>query len=108
MTSHPAPPRAGPVFSARLDTPVERLAGVGPRQAARLAKLGLHTVRDLLLHLPRRYEDTREVIPLASLLPGNEVQTVRARLVRVSSRRTPYKRMALVEAALDDGVTTAS
>jgi len=108
VTSHPAPPRAGPVFSARLDTPVERLAGVGPRQAARLAKLGLHTVRDLLLHLPRRYEDTREVIPLASLVPGNEVQTVRARLARVSSRRTPYKRMALVEATLDDGVTTAA
>ena len=108
MTSHPAPPRAGPVFSARLDTPVERLAGVGPRQAARLAKLGLHSVRDLLLHLPRRYEDTREVIPLAGLVPGNEVQTVRARLARVSSRRTPYKRMALVEAMLDDGETTAS
>jgi ATP-dependent DNA helicase RecG len=108
VTSHPAPPRAGPVFSARLDTPVERLAGVGPRQAVRLAKLGLHSVRDLLLHLPRRYEDTREVIPLAGLVPGNEVQTVRARLARVSSRRTPYKRMALVEAALDDGETTAS
>jgi len=96
------------VISAQPDTPVERLASVGPRQAARLAKLGIHTVRDLLLHLPRRYEDTRDVIPLASLVPGSEVQTIRARVGHVTSRRTPYKRMALVEASLDDGETTAS
>jgi ATP-dependent DNA helicase RecG len=87
---------------------VQRLPGVGTRQAARLEKLGIHTVRDLLLHLPRRYEDTREVRPLAMLAPGPEVQTVRARVRRVTSRRTPYKKMALVEATLDDGVTSAS
>jgi ATP-dependent DNA helicase RecG len=96
------------VVSPGLDTPVERLAGVGPRQATRMAKLGIHTVRDLLLHLPRRHEDTREVRSLASLAPGAEVQTVRARVRRVGSRRTPYKRMALVEAVLEDGAAAAT
>ncbi|HEV3123843.1 MAG TPA: ATP-dependent DNA helicase RecG [Candidatus Dormibacteraeota bacterium] len=97
-----------PVAIPRADTPVERVAGVGPRQAQRLGRLGIVTVRDLLLHLPRRYEDTRDVRPLASLQPGGEPQTVRARVRRISQRRTPHKRMPIVEAVLEDDGYTAS
>ncbi|MFN2450814.1 MAG: ATP-dependent DNA helicase RecG [Candidatus Dormibacteria bacterium] len=90
-----------------LDTPVDQLAGVGARQGQRLARLGIATVRDLLYHLPRRYEDTRDIAPLASLQPGAE-QTVRATVAGVTLRRSPYKRMVLVEAALEDGGSRAS
>jgi ATP-dependent DNA helicase RecG len=103
-----SPPARLPVAAPSPDTPVERLPGVGPRHATRLGRLGIHTVRDLLLHLPRRYEDTREVRPLASLAPGPETQTTRAQVTRVWSRRTPYKRMVLVEATLRQGAATAS
>ncbi|HKJ94959.1 MAG TPA: hypothetical protein VKA32_04965, partial [Gammaproteobacteria bacterium] len=37
--------------------PVTTLSGVGPRQAERLAKIGIHRVEDLVFHLPLRYED---------------------------------------------------
>ncbi|MBA4150611.1 MAG: ATP-dependent DNA helicase RecG [Verrucomicrobia bacterium] len=42
-----------------LQTPLTSIRGVGPERAAQLARLDLHTVEDLLLHKPRRYEDRR-------------------------------------------------
>lgn len=43
---------------------------VGAAQSSKLAKIGLHTVQDLLLHLPLRYEDRTHLYPIAELLPG--------------------------------------
>ena len=40
-----------------LHTPVSKLPGIGPAREASLAKLGLHTVADLLAFFPRDYED---------------------------------------------------
>jgi len=90
-----------------LDLPLHRIVGIGPRQAQRLEKLGLSTVRDLLFHLPRRYEDTRETVPLRALQPGG-VQTARVRIRNISARRSPYKKMVLVEATLEDDGAVAS
>ncbi len=56
-----------------LDQPVERLKGVGPVMAEKLARLGLRRVKDLLFHLPLRYQDRTRVVPLAALRPGMEV-----------------------------------
>lgn len=50
--------------------PLSSLTGVGVSQTARLAKLGLHTVQDLLLHLPVRYEDRTRAYAINDLLPG--------------------------------------
>ena len=47
-----------------------RLRGVGPQVAERLEKLGIHTVEDLLFHLPLRYEDRTRVTPIGALRPG--------------------------------------
>ena len=84
------------------ETPVRELAGVTPAQAHLMGKLGVTTVSDLLHHLPRRYEDSRELVPLRSLVPG-AVQTARARVRGVSGHRSPRRQMALVEATLEDG-----
>ncbi len=50
--------------------PLNTLSGVGASQASKLAKLGLHTVQDLLLHLPLRYEDRTQLYAINDLLPG--------------------------------------
>ena len=60
------------LMSGRLldAVPLSSLTGVGAAQSSKLAKIGLHTVQDLLLHLPLRYEDRTHLYPIAELLPG--------------------------------------
>lgn len=52
---------------------VEVLKGVGPGVAARLEKLGIYRIQDLLFHLPLRYEDRTRVVPIGSLRHGQQV-----------------------------------
>jgi ATP-dependent DNA helicase RecG len=48
-----------------LDAPVDVVRGIGPRHAATLrSQLGIETVRDLIEHYPRRYEDLGDIVPL--------------------------------------------
>ncbi|MCH9025863.1 MAG: ATP-dependent DNA helicase RecG [Proteobacteria bacterium] len=49
---------------------VQQLHGVGPHLAARLQKLGIQRVQDLLFLLPLRYEDRTKIIPIGGLRPG--------------------------------------
>lgn len=46
---------------------VTALRGVGPKLAERLAKLQIHHTRDLLFHLPLRYQDRTRITPIAAL-----------------------------------------
>jgi ATP-dependent DNA helicase RecG len=48
---------AAPSLEPSLSTRLERLPGVGTARAEKLAKLGLVTVRDALMHFPRDYKD---------------------------------------------------
>jgi ATP-dependent DNA helicase RecG len=71
-----------------LARPVVTLAGVGPRVAERLARLGVHTVADVLCLLPLRYEDRTQVRALGSLRPGERVLIEgRIELAEVAFRR---------------------
>ncbi|AZT82700.1 ATP-dependent DNA helicase RecG [Marinobacter sp. NP-4(2019)] len=58
-------------MTALDDIPVTTLKGVGSALADRLAKLGIHSLQDLLFHLPHRYEDRTRVIPMGSLRIGD-------------------------------------
>ena len=53
------------------ERPVTSLRGVGPALAATLERLGLHTVQDVLFHLPLRYEDRTRVVPIGTLRAGD-------------------------------------
>ena len=57
---------------ARLDEPLTVLPGIGPGSAAKLARLGLATIGDLILHLPFRYEDRTRSVPFDELTVGME------------------------------------
>jgi ATP-dependent DNA helicase RecG len=52
--------------------PVSALKGVGPKLAEKLARLNLHTVQDILFHLPHRYEDRTRLMPIGAVRPGRE------------------------------------
>jgi ATP-dependent DNA helicase RecG len=68
-------------------TPVTQINGIGKERAERLERLGIADIRDLLHHLPRRYEDTRAVTPVDQLRAGT-VQTARVRVRNVTTRST--------------------
>jgi ATP-dependent DNA helicase RecG len=59
-----------------LDQPVETLPGVGRVVGQVLRKRGLETVGDLLLLLPRRYDDERAITPIGVLEEGVRQVTV--------------------------------
>jgi ATP-dependent DNA helicase RecG len=87
------------------DSRVADLPGVKREDARRLTRLGITTVSDLLYHLPRRYEDSRAIVPLHQLVPG-AVQTSRVRVRTVAAHTSRHRRIPLVEAVLDDGETS--
>ena len=53
------------------DIDVTVLKGVGKALAETLAKLGIHSLQDLLFHLPHRYEDRTRLIPMGQLRIGD-------------------------------------
>ena len=53
--------------------PVTILKGVGPRSAERLANMGIHTIQDLLFHLPLRYQDRTRISAIGSSRHGDHV-----------------------------------
>lgn len=52
---------------------VDSLKGIGPALAGKLAKIGVHTLQDVLFHLPFRYEDRTRITPIAAATPGKTV-----------------------------------
>lgn len=55
--------------------PVTQLKGVGPRLAVLLGRLDIHSVEDLLFHLPLRYQDRSRLLPFPLLEAGMEALT---------------------------------
>lgn len=50
-------------------TQLTDLNGVGPKLAEQLTKLNIHSLTDLLFHLPFRYEDRSKIMPIGGLQP---------------------------------------
>jgi ATP-dependent DNA helicase RecG len=83
-----------------LLSPVQFVKGIGPKKAEALARLGVRTAGDLLLHLPMRYEDRRAFARVADLRPGMRV-SVSGEVVVAGLRRA--RRLTIYEVRLDDG-----
>ncbi len=64
---------------------VRYLKGVGPKVAEKLHKLGIQTQRDVLFHLPLRYEDRTTVTAIGSLQPGGR-SLVQAEVLQAATR----------------------
>ena len=76
---HPRGPQDGQAVDGilrKLAKPVTALKGVGERRAEALARLGLHSLGDLLYFLPRRHDDYRQVCYIGKLEPGMQATVV--------------------------------
>ncbi|MDO4731891.1 MAG: ATP-dependent DNA helicase RecG [Bacillota bacterium] len=56
-----------------LSMPLTTLPGCGSRRAELFARLGLRSLGDLLLWLPRDYRDRRAVTPIGQAAPGSQI-----------------------------------
>ena len=56
--------------NTRQPSELQSLTGVGPKVEHALNRLGLYSCRDLLFHLPARYEDRTTRVEVARLKPG--------------------------------------
>lgn len=85
-----------------LTAPVTAVWGVGDERARQLARLEIHTVADLLLHKPRRYEDRRKFLPIRDL-KVNEPATVRGKVIAAGRKTWKRGTRAMFECVIDDG-----
>src|SRR5262245_24096718 len=77
-----------------LDSSVQYLKGVGPARAELLAKLGVHTVGDLVFHFPRSYDDLSDIRGVGALT-GGILQTVHGEIVEMECKTLPDGRQIL-------------
>jgi ATP-dependent DNA helicase RecG len=99
------PPEAWPRLRGeprpeRLAASLESIQGVGPRIAARLRKLGLVTVRDLLEHRPRDYQRSVGESRIVDLF-GEQEAVIVGEVRSVSLRRT-RRRLTVLKATVAD------
>ncbi|MDP2926691.1 MAG: ATP-dependent DNA helicase RecG [bacterium] len=84
-----------------LSIPIGQVPRIGEVLEKRLKKLGIKTVRDLLYHLPLRYEDFSNFVPLNQLRPRTNV-SIRGKILEIKSRLAWRKRMTLTQAVVGD------
>lgn len=85
-----------------LAAPLAAVRGIGSERATQLARLQLHTLGDLLLHRPRRYEDRRHFLAIAALKLG-EPATTRGKIIAQGLKRFRGGQKSVFEIILDDG-----
>lgn len=81
------------------DSPVVEVSGIGPKNAVLLQKVGIETVRDLLLNLPYDWAPF-ESVEVAGLTPGTAVTLV-GTVRTISARSTPRRGIKLAEATVE-------
>lgn len=84
-----------------LKDPLTTLPGVGPALAGEAARIGLHTLGDLLFHFPSRHEDFTLSRRVGELKWGEEA-TVRVRIEKIGLQRTRRRNLRLVKAMVRD------
>ena len=80
---------------------VVTLRGAGPRLAAAAAELGIGTLGELLLHVPRSYRDLAAPRPLSELRIGEQA-TVEVEVRSARLRPTRRRGLTIVEATVAD------
>jgi len=84
-----------------LESPVSSLPKVRPLDQKRLAALGIHTVRDLLLTLPFGWEEFGDPKSVAELTDGS-LATVIGTVRQIAPKISKYKGLKLTQATLVD------
>lgn len=67
-----------------LDTPIDQAGKLLQARAMLLKNLEIHTIKDLLFHIPHRYDDFRIISPIAQVQPG-EIVTIQGKVLEIKN-----------------------
>jgi ATP-dependent DNA helicase RecG len=93
------------VYLGELVQDVSALRGVGPALAGRLERLGIRSLCDLLLFLPRGYEDRSAVVSIAQAAAAPDKAAVIASVTTVAD--LGWGRRRTLKATVSDGSSEA-
>jgi len=84
-----------------MDIALTGIKGIGPARLKAFEAAGIHTVRELVMFLPREYRDLSAPVPLSALKPG-DTAAVRVRVAgEVSERRA--RKLVITRLYVTDG-----
>jgi len=99
MAGHEA--KTAPDEAIGLASGLSALPGVGARRAEHFQRLGVHTVRDLLRHLPMRYEHEAAETPINDLTEGT-IGSTRGTIAAARWVQGKTRKKGRFEATLED------
>ena len=85
-----------------LTRSITTLFGVGPERASQLARLGITSIEDLLLHRPSRYEDRKKLRTVAQL-ELKEPAITHGKVIAMGTKWFRRHSKSVTEVILDDG-----
>ena len=87
-----------------MDISLSDIRGVGPAKLKAFEAAGIHSVRDLVMFLPRDYRDLTQPKPLIELRPG-DTAAVRVRVAGEAAQRRA-RRLVITKVFVTDGTDT--
>lgn len=84
-----------------LNADIRDIKGIGEKTAVNYRRIGIHTVGDLIMHIPRGYEEYQEIIPVKDA-PAERTVIVEGVLTRRPTVKNIRNRK-VVNAILNDG-----
>lgn len=88
--------------SSFYEKPLRYIKGIGPKVAEKFGKEGFFKVWDLLLHLPFRYEDRRDVVPIISLRAPNKNYCIRGKIFAKEKFRARFRKLTIIKILVAD------
>lgn len=84
-----------------INTSLKSVPRITPKYIRVLEKLGLFTVKDLLLYLPFRYDDFSKTVPLSNDFVGQAI-TAEGKIIKAKNNRLFRRKMTITEIILED------
>mgnify|MGYP000925370704 CR=1 FL=1 len=89
------------LFGEGIKVDIQYIKGVGPKRAAQLKKLNIHTVEDLLYYAPRDYEDRTRFKYISQCIKGEKV-SLKVQICGYPTKSRPRKNLSIVRVPVRD------
>lgn len=79
-----------------------QLKGIGAKKQALFARLGIHTIQDLLQYFPRQYEDRQHIVPIRSVGRWGDKKVLVCGVIQQIQEIHPRKGLSILKVRISD------